>query len=345
VTTATESSSTAEAAPIRVLSCMQPTGDVHLGNYLGALRNWVAGQHTCDAFHGIVDLHALTVTETPDIVGQRTVELAAVLFAIGLDPEVATVFVQSHVPEHNQLGWIMECTMSYGELSRMTQFKEKTAKREHLFISAGLFTYPALQAADIVLYDAQHVPVGDDQRQHVEITRDAAIRFNHRFGDTFVIPEAVMPAAGARVMSLQDPTSKMSKSDESDAGCVYLMDEPAAIMKKFKRAVTDSETGADAVRFDRVAKPGVSSLLEINAAVTGRSPQQVAEGHEQYGSLKVETGEAVVAALEPIRLRYLELMEDRGELARLLRVGSEKARSVASATLDRAHRAIGMLPA
>jgi tryptophanyl-tRNA synthetase len=329
----------------RVLSCIQPTGDVHLGNYLGALRNWVTGQHECDAFHGIVDLHALTITETPGIVGQRTLELAAVLFAIGLDPDVATVFVQSHVPEHNQLGWIMECTMSYGELSRMTQFKEKTAKREHLFISAGLFTYPALQAADIVLYDAQHVPVGDDQRQHVEITRDAAIRFNHRFGDTFVIPEAVMPAAGARVMSLQDPTSKMSKSDESDAGCVYLMDEPAAIMKKFKRAVTDSETGPDAVRFDRAAKPGVSSLLEINAAVTGRTPQQVAEAHTQYGSLKVETGEAVVAELEPIRLRYLELMEDRGELARLLRVGSEKARGVASATLDRAHRAIGMLPA
>ncbi len=345
MTTATAPDSPGKAVPTRVLSCMQPTGDVHLGNYLGALRNWVAGQHTCDAFHGIVDLHALTVTETPDIVGQRTVELAAVLFAIGLDPDVATVFVQSHVPEHNQLGWIMECTMSYGELSRMTQFKEKTAKREHLFISAGLFTYPALQAADIVLYDAQHVPVGDDQRQHVEITRDAAIRFNHRFGDTFVIPEAVMPAAGARVMSLQDPTSKMSKSDESDAGCIYLMDEPAAIMKKFKRAVTDSETGPDAVRFDRAAKPGVSSLLEINAAVTGRTPQQVAEGHAQYGTLKVETGEAVVAALEPIRLRYLELMEDRGELARLLRVGSEKARAVASVTLDRAHRAIGMLPA
>ncbi len=324
---------------------MQPTGDVHLGNYLGALRNWVAGQHGCDAFHGIVDLHALTITESPGIIGQRTLELAAVLFAIGLDPDVATVFVQSHVPEHNQLGWIMECTMSFGELSRMTQFKEKSAKREHLFISAGLFTYPALQAADIVLYDANQVPVGDDQRQHVEITRDAAIRFNHRFGDTFVVPEAVMPAAGARVMSLQDPTSKMSKSDDSDAGTIYLMDEPAAIMKKFKRAVTDSETGPDSVRFDRAEKPGVSSLLEINAAVTGRTPQQVAENFEQYGALKVETGEAVVAELEPIRLRYNELMEDRGELARLLRVGAEKARTVASATLDRAHRAIGMLPA
>ncbi len=324
---------------------MQPTGDVHLGNYLGALRNWVSGQHDHDAFHGIVDLHALTVTEKPGVLGDATVSLAAMLFAIGLDPGTATVFVQSHVPEHSQLGWIMECTVSYGELSRMTQFKDKTAKRQQQFISAGLFTYPALQAADIVLYDANEVPVGDDQRQHVEITRDAAIRFNHRFGDTFILPEAVTPTAGARVMSLQDPTSKMSKSDDSDAGCVNLVDEPAAIMKKFKRAVTDSDTGPGSVRFDRDAKPGVSSLLEINAAVTGRTPAQVAEAHEQYGSLKVETGEAVVAVVEPIRLRYLELMQDRGELARLLRVGSDKARGVASVTLERAQRAIGMLPA
>lgn len=195
---------------------MQPTGDVHLGSYLGALKNWVAGQHDKDVFHGIVDLHALTVTEEPGIVGQLSLELAAMLFAVGLDPDVATVFVQSHVPEHSQLGWVMECTVSYGELSRMTQFKDKTAKRQQQFISGGLFTYPALQAADILLYDTNEVPIGDDQRQHVEITRDAAIRFNHRFGDTFVLPEAVTPAAGGRVMSLQDPTSKMSKSDESD---------------------------------------------------------------------------------------------------------------------------------
>ncbi len=330
----------------RVLSCMQPTGDVHLGNYLGALRNWVRGQHEVDAFHGIVDLHALTVTEQPGIVGETTLQLAAMLFAMGLDPDVATVFVQSHVPEHPQLGWVMECTVSYGELSRMTQFKDKTAKREGHFISAGLFTYPALQAADILLYDTNEVPVGDDQRQHVEITRDAAIRFNHRFGDgTLVIPEAVTPAVGARVMSLSDPMSKMSKSDESDAGCVYLIDEPAAIMKKFKRAVTDSDTGPDAVRFDREAKPGVSNLLEINAAITDRTIEQVAGDYEQYGMLKVETGEAVVAALEPIRLRYEELMADRGELARLLKIGADKAREVASTTLDRVHSAIGMLPA
>jgi tryptophanyl-tRNA synthetase len=323
---------------------MQPTGDVHLGNYLGALRNWVAGQHTCDAFHGIVDLHALTVTEEPEVLGRQTVSLAAMFFAIGLDPDVATVFVQSHVPEHSQLGWIMECTVSFGELSRMTQFKDKTAKREQQFISAGLFTYPALQAADILLYDANEVPVGDDQRQHVEITRDVAIRFNHRFGETFVVPEAVTPAAGARVMSLQDPTSKMSKSDDSDAGCVYLVDPPDVVVKKFKRAVTDSDTGPDAVRYDRQAKPGVANLLEINAAVTGRTPQAVAEEYHQYGALKVGTAEAVLAVLDPIRHRYDELQQDRGELARLLRVGADKARSVASVTLERAQHHIGMLP-
>jgi tryptophanyl-tRNA synthetase len=265
-------------------------------------------------------------------------------FAIGLDPDVATVFVQSHVPEHNQLGWIMECTVSYGELSRMTQFKDKSAKREQDFVSAGLFTYPALQAADIVLYDANEVPIGDDQRQHVEITRDIAIRFNHRFGDTFVVPEAVTPPTGARVMSLADPTSKMSKSDESGAGCVYLIDDPATVMRKFKRAVTDSDTGPDAVRFDRVEKPGVANLLEINAAVTGRTAEEVADAYEQYGPLKNDTGEAVLAVLDPIRARYLELIDDPGELARLLRVGSDKAREVASATLARAHANIGLLP-
>ncbi len=329
----------------RVLSCMQPTGDVHLGNYLGALRPWVTNQHTCDAFHGIVDLHALTVIEQPDVIGRQTMALAAMFFAIGLDPHVATVFVQSHVPEHSQLGWIMECTVSFGELSRMTQFKDKSSRREQQFISAGLFTYPALQAADIVLYDANEVPVGDDQRQHVEITRDVAIRFNHRFGETFVVPEAVTPAVGARVMSLQDPTSKMSKSDDSETGCVYLVDDPSTVMKKFKRAVTDSDTGDDAVRYDRAEKPGVANLLEIHAAVIGSTPQAVADDYQQYGALKVATGEAVLAVLDPIRTRYQELMNDPGELARLLRVGADKAREVASVTLERAQTNIGLLPA
>ena len=210
------------------------------------------GQHEKEVFHGIVDLHALTVIEQPGVVGESTIKLAAMLFAVGLDPDIATVFVQSHVPEHSQLAWVMECTLSYGELSRMTQFKDKTAKREGQFISAGLFTYPALQAADILLYDTDEVPVGDDQRQHVEITRDTAIRFNHRFGETFVVPEAVTPKAGARVMDLQDPTSKMSKTADSDAGCVMMLDSPADVMRKFKRAVTDSESE---VRYDPSPSP------------------------------------------------------------------------------------------
>ncbi|HEY7626368.1 MAG TPA: tryptophan--tRNA ligase, partial [Ilumatobacteraceae bacterium] len=278
----------------RVLSCIQPTGEVHLGNYLGALRNWVKGQHEADAFHGIVDLHALTIAEEPGVIGDATVRLAAVLFAIGLDPDVATVFVQSHVVEHSQLAWVMECTVSFGELSRMTQFKDKTEKRD--FISGGLFTYPALMAADIVLYDAEEVPVGDDQRQHVEITRDIAMRFNHRFGETFVIPRAVTPKAGARVMDLQDPTSKMSKSSESDAGCIMMMDDPADIIRKFKRAVTDSD---NEVRFDRANKPGVSNLLDILAVCTDSTPEAVAQQYTQYGPLKADAGAAVVELLRP----------------------------------------------
>jgi len=323
-----------------VLSCIQPTGEVHLGNYLGALRNWVSGQHENDVYHGIVDLHALTITEKPGVLGDQTLSLAAMLFAVGLDPDVATVFVQSHLPQHSQLAWIMECTVSYGELSRMTQFKDKAAKREADFVSAGLFTYPALQAADILLYDAQEVPVGDDQRQHIEITRDIAIRFNHRFGDTFVLPKAVTPKAGARVMDLQNPSAKMSKSASGDAGLVYLLDEPAVIERKFKRAVTDS--GSE-VAYDREGKPGVANLLEILAAATGTTPQKAADNYSQYGPLKADTGAAVVAMLAPIRERYQQLMNDRAELARLVRRGDERAEAVASATLARAHEAIGLL--
>ncbi len=324
----------------RVLSCIQPTGVVHLGNYLGALRNWVDHQHQHDAFHGIVDLHSLTVVEEPGVVGQTTVELAAILFAVGLDPDVCTVFVQSHVPEHSQLAWIMECNVSFGELSRMTQFKDKSARREGEFISAGLFTYPALMAADILLYDADEVPVGDDQRQHVEITRDIALRFNNRFGDTFVVPKAVMPSAGARVMDLLEPTSKMSKSADTDRGLIQLLDDPASIARKFKRAVTDSGTE---VRYDPVNKPGVSNLLEILAAATGQSPADVAHGYTQYGPLKADAGDAVIEMLTPIQARYHELMADRGELASLLHKGAEKARAVASVTLQRAYDAVGLL--
>lgn len=325
----------------RVLSCIQPTGEIHLGNYLGALRNWVSGQHQGDVFHGIVDLHALTVTDSPGVLGQQTLELAAMLFAIGLDPQVATIFVQSHLPQHSQLGWIMECMVSFGELSRMTQFKEKSAKRESEFVSAGLFTYPALQAADILLYDAEEVPVGDDQRQHIEITRDIAIRFNHRFGETFVVPKAVTPRVGARVMDLQDPVSKMSKSGDNDAGIIYMLDDPSVIEKKFKRAVTDSD---NEVRFDQEHKPGVSNLLEILGAATDSNPQALAARYTQYGQLKDDAGAAVSAMLSPIAQRYQELMSDRAELQRLLAIGAQRAGPVAAATLARAHQAIGLLP-
>jgi tryptophanyl-tRNA synthetase len=320
---------------------VQPTGDAHLGAYLGAFRNWVAGQHEKEVFHGIVDLHALTVTEQPGVVGERTIELAAIFFAIGLDPDVATVFVQSHVPEHAQLSWLMECNVSFGELGRMTQFKDKSAKRSGDFISAGLFTYPALQAADILLYDTDEVPVGDDQRQHVEITRDIAIRFNHRFGETFVLPQAVVPKAGARVMDLQDPTSKMSKTTESDAGLIQLLDPPEVIERKFKRAVTDS---AAEVRYDPATKPGVSNLLEILAALHDEKPENIAARYVQYGPLKADAAEAVIEALRPVRERATALLDDRGELASLLHKGADKARAVASATLDRAYNAVGLLP-
>lgn len=303
--------------------------------------NWVSGQHEADVYHGIVDLHALTVTDTPGVLGTQTIELAAMLFAVGLDPEIATIFVQSHIHEHSELSWIMECTVSFGELSRMTQFKDKSAKREADFVSAGLFTYPALQAADILLYDANEVPVGEDQRQHVEITRDIAIRFNHRFGDTFVIPKSTHPKAGARVMDLQDPTSKMSKSANTDSGIIYLLDDNSTIEKKCKRAVTDSE---NEVRFDRQAKPGVTNLLEILSAATGTPPEKLADGYSQYGQLKNDTAQALIAVIEPIRNRYHELISDPGELTRLLALGNERARNVASETLDRAHKAIGMLP-
>ena len=314
---------------------------MHLGNYLGALVNWVSGQHDGDVFHGIVDLHALTAIDTPGVIGKQTLELAAMLFACSLDPDVATIFVQSHIHEHTELAWIMECTVSYGELSRMTQFKDKSARREAEFVSAGLFTYPALQAADILLYDADEVPVGDDQRQHIEITRDIAVRFNHRFGDTFVLPKAVHPKAGARVMDLQEPTSKMSKSATSDSGLVYLLDDNASISKKFKRAVTDSD---GEVKYDVANKPGISNLLDILSAATGKPIGELVSQYSQYGTLKSDTGDAVIAVVEPIRTRFQELMQDKGELARLLSIGNERARSVAAVTLQRAHSAIGLLP-
>jgi tryptophanyl-tRNA synthetase len=325
----------------RVLSGIQPTGETHLGNYLGAIASWVRDQHVNDAFHPIVDLHALTIPQDPATLRQKTLNMATMLLACGLDPAVCTLFVQSHVPEHPQLAWLMESTVSIGELQRMTQFKDKAAKQSGEFISAALLTYPALMAADILLYDANLVPVGDDQRQHVELTRNVAIRFNHRYGETFVVPEASVPAAGARVMDLQEPRNKMSKSSDSPQGTVLVLDPPEVIIRKFKRAVTDS--GSDVV-YDVETKPGVANLLSILAAATGQSPQAAAEGFTQYGPLKAATGEAVVELLRPVQERYAELEADPAEVARLLAVGAQKAGEVAAKTLARAQHNIGLLP-
>jgi tryptophanyl-tRNA synthetase len=323
----------------RVFSGIKPTGDVHLGNLLGALRNWVEDQHTADSFYCVVDLHALTVPQDPAELRAASLRLAQLLLAVGLDPAVCTLFVQSHVPEHTELAWIMECTASFGELRRMTQFKDKSEKAD--FVSGGLFTYPALMAADILLYDTDRVPVGDDQRQHLELTRDVAERFNSRYGGTFVVPQATVPRAGARVMDLQQPTNKMSKSDDDSMGCVLLLDDLAAVEKKFKRAVTDSESE---VRYDPTTKPGVSNLLSILAAATGRLPEELADGYTQYGPLKADTADAVIELLRPIQARFAALSADPAETSRLLSVGADKAQGIAAVTLARAREALGLLP-
>jgi len=322
----------------RVFSGIQPTGEQHLGNYLGATRNWARMQHDADAFFCVVDLHAVTVPKEPGEVREGSLRLAQMLMAVGLDPERCTLFVQSHVREHAELGWILQCNVSFGELSRMTQFKDKSGRQE--FISAGLFTYPALQAADILLYNTNEVPVGDDQRQHIEITRDIAERFNSRFGDTFTLPEAVIPTAGARVMDLQQPTDKMSKSLDSPRGTIGLLDEPRQIEKKIKSAVTDND---GEVRFDPSTKPGVSNLLSILGAATDQEPEHLAASYQQYGPLKSDTADAVIALLEPIQNRYRELEADPGETARLLRVGADKARAIATETMERVRSHLGLL--
>ena len=325
---------------VRSFSGIQPTGDLHLGNLLGAVSRWVRDQHTHEAVFCVVDLHALTLPQDPAVLRERTISLTALLVACGLEPEVCTLFVQSHVPEHTRLAWLMECTASFGELSRMTQFKDKSARAE--FISAGLFTYPALQAADILLYDTDVVPVGDDQRQHIELARDVAQRFNARVGsDVLVVPKHVIPPVGARIMDLQEPGNKMSKSLESPQGTILVLDDPKAIEKKVKRAVTDAD---NEVRFDPEAKPGVSNLLSILGAATGRDPVELADEYSMYGPLKADTADALVAMLEPIQARYADLVEDRGTITSILHTGAAKARSVASATLRRVHDAVGLLP-
>ena len=323
----------------RVFSGIKPTGPVTLGNYLGALRAWVQAQHDDDCVYCVVDLHALTVPHDPIELRALTLELATVLVAIGLDPQRCTLFVQSHVSEHAELAWLMECTASVGELRRMTQFKEKSGEQQ--FVAAGLFTYPALMAADILLYDATQVPVGDDQRQHLELARNLAERFNARFGPTFVVPEAAIPPVAARVMDLQHPTRKMSKTEESPQGVVLVLDEPASIARKIRRAVTDAGTD---VRYDPATKPGVSNLLAILGAATGSDPASLAERYDSYGALKADCADAVVELLRPVQARYAELASDPASMAALLARGADKARAVAGPTLARAREATGLLP-
>lgn len=325
----------------RVLSGIQPTADSYqLGNYLGALRSWVDMQDSHDAFYCVVDLHAITVPQDPEELTRRTRVAYAQLLAAGIDPTRATVFVQSHVPEHAQLAWIMQCITGFGEASRMTQFKDKSAKGGTDKSSVGLFTYPILQAADILTYNAHEVPVGEDQRQHLELTRDLAQRFNRRFGEVFVVPKPSIVRDTAKVLDLQDPSAKMSKS--SPPGCVFLLDPPKTIAKKIRRAVTDSETE---VRFDPETKPGVSNLLTILSTFSGRPiPDLVAEFDGRgYGPLKVATADAVVAFAEPFAARTAALLDDRAELDRLMVDGAARARAVAGPITAAAYDAVGFV--
>lgn len=326
----------------RVLSGIQPTaGSFHLGNYVGAVRQWVQLQDTADAFFCVVDLHAITGDFEPTALRERTRSAGAQLLAAGLDPERCTLFIQSHVPEHTQLSWVLECLTGFGEASRMTQFKDKSARAGERF-GVGLFTYPILQAADILLYQADGVPVGEDQRQHLELTRDLALRFNARFGDTFTVPSAQILGEGAKILDLQDPTSKMSKS-LPEQGRIDLLEPVPVLVKRIKRAVTDAETE---IRFDPIAKPGVSNLLTILAAVTSRTIEQVAGQYsgQGYGTLKVDVADAVAAFVEPFQQRMGELMSDPAELDRQLLRGAVRAREVAGRTIGEVYNRVGFLP-
>ncbi|HZA78043.1 MAG TPA: tryptophan--tRNA ligase [Acidimicrobiales bacterium] len=322
----------------RVFSGIQPTGEVHLGNYLGAIRRWAQAQHEDDAIHCIVDLHALTIPQDPAVLRAKVIETAQILVAAGLDPELCTLFVQSHVPEHPELSWVMECTAAFGELRRMVQFKEKSDQAD--FVSAGLFAYPALQAADILLYDTEKVPVGDDQRQHIELARDLAIRFNNRYGETFVVPEHAIAPVAARVMDLQHPGRKMSKSVDSPLGTVLALDEPEVIRRKFRRAVTDSETE---VRYDPEAKPGVANLLSILAAATDDKPEALADKYSQYGPLKDDAADATIELFRPLQKRFAELAADPAETRRILATGAAKARAMAAPKLALVRERLGLL--
>ncbi|MBQ6639920.1 MAG: tryptophan--tRNA ligase [Saccharopolyspora sp.] len=339
---ARQSGDAAPARVPRVLSGIQPTADsFHLGNYLGALRSWARMQHDSDAFYCIVDLHAITVEQDPELLRKRTRVSAAQLLALGIDPERSTLFVQSHVPEHAQLGWVLECQAGYGEAGRMTQFKDKAARQEADHIRVGLVTYPVLQAADIQLYQADAVPVGEDQRQHLELTRNLAQRFNSRFGTTFTVPAAHIPEAAAKIQDLQDPGAKMSKSQPS--GVIDLLEDPKRAAKKLRSAVTDNERE---IRYDPEHKAGVSNLMVINAELTGRSIGELQAAYEGkgYGDLKKDTGEAFVEFVTPFQQQVNAYLADPSELDKVLRRGAERAREVAARTLRTTYDRVGFLP-
>jgi tryptophanyl-tRNA synthetase len=327
----------------RVLSGIQPTADsFHLGNYLGAVRQWVAMQDTHDAFYCVVDLHAITVPQDPALLRRRTRIAAAQLFAAGLDPERCTVFVQSQVPEHTELAWILNCITGFGEASRMTQFKDKSARGGLDQASVGLFTYPILQAADILLYQADQVPVGEDQRQHLELTRDLAQRFNHRFGPVFTVPGPYILAEVAKINDLQDPSAKMSKSSSAPQGIVDVLDEPGAIRKKIARAVTDAGTE---IRADETGKPGITNLMRIYSALAGMTMAEVEAAHagSRYGDFKRELGELVVNEFAPVKERTEKMLADEATLDRLLASGAQRAAKVAAATMAQVRDHIGLL--
>lgn len=324
-----------------MLSGIQPSGDLHLGNYLGAIKNWGARAEEFDCYYFMADMHTITVRQTPADLRRRTLTQLAQYIACGLDPEKNTLFIQSHIPAHAELGWVLNCYTMFGELSRMTQFKDKSAKHADN-INGGLFTYPALMAADILLYQPDFVPVGNDQKQHVELTRNVAQRFNNIYGDVFKVPEPYIPKTGARIMSLNAPDSKMSKSIPE--GCVFLMEKPEDIQRKFKRAITDSDTER-CVRFDSENKPGVSNLMSIYAAVTGKSMEEIeAEFDGQgYGAFKPAVGEAVIECLRPIREETERILKDKAYLESVYKAGAEKASYVANKTLRKVYKKVGFV--
>lgn len=328
----------------RVLSGIQPTADAyHLGNYLGALKQWIDLQDGYDAFYFIPDLHAITVEQNPEELRNRTIAGAAQLIALGIDPEKSTLFVQSHVPAHAELTWVLQCLTGFGEASRMTQFKDKSAKQGSDRTSVGLFTYPILMAADILLYSPDYVPVGEDQRQHLELTRNLAERFNNKYGETFKVPEPFIPEGAAKIYDLQEPTSKMSKSGANPKGLVNLLDAPKTSAKRIKSAVTDD---LGSVAFDRENQPGVSNLLVIQSALTGESIDSLVEKYagQGYGHLKVDTADALQEFTTPLKERYDELMADRGELERILAKGAETAQEIAQPLVDAVYEKVGFLP-